>query len=63
MTREQLDEFARRLQMLSDDGVERIYEETYREWAFKEHILPPAADIQQLVATWKVLRKFRAMSG
>jgi hypothetical protein len=63
LTREQLDEFTRRLQMLSDDGVERIYETTYRECAFKSRILPPAAAIQQLVAAWKVLRKIRAMSG
>jgi hypothetical protein len=62
LTREQLAEFTRQLQMLSDDGVERIYETTYGECAFKERILPPAAAIQQLVAAWKVLRKFRAMS-
>jgi hypothetical protein len=47
LTREQLEAFTRRLLMLSDDGVERIYEETYRECAFKERILPPAAAIQQ----------------
>ena len=63
LTRDGLAEFTRRLLMLSDDGVERIYEDTYRECAFKERILPPAASIQQLVAAWKVLRKFRAMSG
>ena len=63
LSREELAEFTRKLQMLSDDGVERMYETTYRECAFKERILPPAAAIQQLVATWKVLRKFRAMSG
>jgi len=63
LTREQLAEFTRKLAMLSDDGVERIYEETYRECAYRERILPPAAAIQQLVAAWKVLRKFRAMSG
>ena len=62
LTREQLAEFTRQLQMLSDDGVERIYETTYGECAFKERILPPAAAIQQLVACWRVLRKFRAMS-
>ena len=49
-TREQLAEFTRQLQRLSDDGVERMYESTYRECAFKERILPPAADIQRLVA-------------
>ena len=63
LSREQLAEFTRKLQMLSDDGVERIYETTYRECAYKERILPPAAAIQQLVAAWKVLRKFRADTG
>jgi hypothetical protein len=63
LSREELAEFTRKLQMLSDDGVERMYETTYRECAFKERILPPAAAMQQLVAAWKVLRKFRAMSG
>jgi len=63
LSREQLEEFTRKLQMLSDDGVERIYGTTYRECAFKERILPPAAAIQQLVACWRVLRKFRGMSG
>jgi hypothetical protein len=62
LTHEQLADFTRQLQMLSDDGVEKIYETTYRDCAFKERILPPAATIQQLVATWKVLRKFRAIS-
>ena len=55
LSREQLAEFTRQLQMLSDDGVERIYETRYRDCAFKERILPPAAAIQQLVAAWKVL--------
>jgi len=59
LSREQLEEFTRRLQMLSDDGVERIYETTYRDCAYKQRILPPASAIQQLVAVWKVLRKFR----
>ena len=63
LSREQLAEFTRQLQMLSDDGVERMYETAYRECAFRERILPPAAAVQRLVAAWKVLRKFRAMSG
>ena len=46
LSREQLAEFTRQLQMLSDDGVERIYETTYGESAFKQRILPPAAAIQ-----------------
>jgi hypothetical protein len=59
LNREQLAEFTRQLSMLSDDGVERIYETTYRECAFKERILPPAVAIQRFVACWRVLRKFR----
>jgi hypothetical protein len=35
LSREQLAEFTRQLSMLSDDGVERIYETTYRECAYK----------------------------
>jgi hypothetical protein len=35
LTREQLADFTRQLQRLSDDGVERIYERTYRECAFQ----------------------------
>ena len=59
LSREQLAEFTRQLQMLSDDGVERIYETTYRECAYKQRVLLPAAAVQQLVACWRVLRKFR----
>jgi len=59
LTREQLAELTRQLSMLCDDGVERIYETTYRECAFNERILPPAAAIQRPVSAWNVLRKFR----
>jgi hypothetical protein len=63
LSRGQLEAFTRQLQMLSDDGVERIYETTYRECTFKERILPPAAAIQQLVACWRVLRRLRSMTA
>jgi hypothetical protein len=63
LSREQLAEFTLQLQRLSDDGVERIYETTYRECRYDGKKLPPAAAIQQLVACWRVSRKFRAMSG
>ena len=58
LSREQLAEFTRQLQMLSDGGVEKIYETAYRDCRYDRQKLPPAA-IQQLVACWRVLRKFR----
>jgi len=59
LTGNRLTEFTRRLLMLSDDGVEKIYQTAYKDFAFKGQQLPPAAAIQQLVACWRVLRKFR----
>ena len=59
LDREQLAEFTRRLQMLSDDGVEKIYQTAYKDCALNRQRLPAAAAIQQLVACWRVLRKFR----
>jgi hypothetical protein len=53
LTREQLAEFTRRLQMLS----EKVYVTTYRDCRYDRKKLPPAAAIQQLVACWRVLRK------
>jgi hypothetical protein len=50
LDREQLAEFTRRLQMLSDDGVEKIYQTAYKDCALNRQRFPPAAAIQQLVA-------------
>ena len=57
VTWEQLAEFTRQLQGLSDDGVERIYETTYRERRFDRKLFHQQSVIQQLVAAWRVLRK------
>jgi len=57
---EQLAEFTGRLTMLSDDGVEKIYQTAYQECQFETGNVPPAVAMQQLVACWRVLRKFRA---
>jgi hypothetical protein len=43
LDREQLAEFTRRLQMLSDDGVEKIYQTAYKDCALNRQQLPPAA--------------------
>ena len=54
-------EFTRRLQMLSDGGVEKIYQTAYRDCRFVGKKLPAPVALQQLVACWRVLRKSRAM--
>ena len=56
LSREQLDEFTRRLSMLSVPGVEGVYQTAYADCRFDGRKLPPPAAVQQLVATWKVLR-------
>lgn len=45
---------------LPPDGVEGIYQTAYRDCAYDGKRIPPAAAMQQLVAAWRVLRKFRA---
>jgi hypothetical protein len=59
MSREALAEFSRRLSMLSEPGVEAVYQTAYKDCAFDGRRLPSSAAIQQLVAAWKVLRRFR----
>ena len=59
LSREDLEEFTRSLQRLSTDGVERIYETTYQDCKYDGKHVPPAAAIQQLIAAWRVLRRFR----
>jgi hypothetical protein len=59
LSREQLEEFTRRLAMLSDDGVERIYQTAHQECRYDGKNLPPPTAVQQLVATWRRLRKIR----
>jgi hypothetical protein len=60
MSREELSEFSRRLSMLSIDGVEGVYRTAHNDCRFDGKRFPPAAAVQQLVAAWKVLRKFRS---
>ncbi|HKE20827.1 MAG TPA: hypothetical protein VKB88_00465 [Bryobacteraceae bacterium] len=48
MTRDDLTDFTRRLSMLSADGVERVYETTYKDCRYDGPNVPPATAIQQL---------------
>jgi hypothetical protein len=58
LTKAELEEFTRRLSMLSIQGIEQAYQTAYTECRYDGSTLPPTAAVQQLVATWKVLRKY-----
>ena len=59
LTRDELAAFQRQLTMLSDDGVHREHERCWRDAHYDGNRVPVAATIQQLVASWRVLRRFR----
>jgi len=59
MSKEQLADFERRLSMLSDQGVEGVYQDAYKDCRYEGKRLPMPIAVQQLVAAWRVLRKFR----
>ena len=60
MSKEQLAEFTRKLSMLSDSGVEGIYQSAYQECRYNGRELPQPAAVQRLVAAWRVLRQVQA---
>jgi hypothetical protein len=60
LSKEELEEFSRRLSMLSVQGIEQAYQMAYAECRFDGKKLPPPAAVQQMVATWKMLRKIHA---
>ena len=62
MSKEQLADFMRRLSMLSDSSVAATYQSAYQECHYDGRELPQPAAVQQLVAAWRVLRKFRRAS-
>jgi hypothetical protein len=57
LSRDDLDEFRRRLALLSASGVEGVYNTAHNDCRYDGKRLPPPAAIQQLVTAWKVLRK------
>jgi hypothetical protein len=59
LSKEELEEFSRRLSLLSVQGIETAYQTAYSECRYDGKTLPPAAAIQQLVAAWKMMRKMR----
>jgi hypothetical protein len=57
LSREQLDEFKRRLLLLSTPSVEGVYRTAYQDCSYDGKRVPPPAAIPQLVTAWRVLRK------
>jgi hypothetical protein len=62
MTKEQLADFERRLSMLSDQGVEGVYQDAYSDCRYEGKQLPQPIAVQQLIAAWRELRRFRRAS-
>jgi hypothetical protein len=59
LTEAELKERARRLSMLSPHNVADAYRQAYEACRMEGDRLPRASAVQDLVATWKVLRKWR----
>jgi hypothetical protein len=61
LNKEDLEEFTRRLSLLSTPSVEGVYNTAHKDCLYDGKHLPPAAAVQQLVAAWKVLRKMQRL--
>lgn len=60
LTREDLQEMARRMAMLSEHSLREIYQRAHRDCAIiNSQTFPAARSIQELVQAWKQLRKWR----
>jgi hypothetical protein len=59
-TREELEEIARNLAVLSEPAVLEVYRRAHRECAIiSGRTFPSARSMQELVTAWKLLRKWR----
>jgi hypothetical protein len=59
LTEAELKERVRRLSMLSPHHVEDAYRQAHEACRMEGDRLPRASAVQELVATWKVLQKWR----
>jgi hypothetical protein len=59
LTEAELKERVRRLSMLSPHHVADAYRQAYEACRMEGDRLPLASAVQELVATWKVLRKWK----
>jgi len=60
LNKEDLAEFRRRLSLLSTSGIEGVYQTAYSDCRLDRSRFPPPSALQQLVTTWKELRRLRA---
>ena len=58
LTEAELKERVRRLSMLSPHHVADAYRQAYEACHMEGDLLPRASAVQELVATWKLLRKW-----
>jgi hypothetical protein len=59
-TREELNEIARNLAVLSEPAVREVYQRAYRECAIiNSGTFPSARSMQELVTAWKLSRRWR----
>jgi hypothetical protein len=59
LTREELGELQNRLAHLSVPAVEEFYRSAHARSSLQAYSLPSPRTIQELVQTWKLLRKWR----
>jgi hypothetical protein len=63
LTKQELEDFTRRLSMLSVQGIEHTYQTAYSECRFDGKTIPPAAAVQQLVCAWRTSDKMDGTTG
>ena len=59
LTKDQLAELVRRLSLLSPYDVQQAYRRAHQQCCMQGEMLPRAAAIQEMVAAWKIMRRWR----
>jgi len=59
MTRQELEQLAHNLSLLSPSHVEDFYRKAYGACSLDCGRVPPARAVQELVTAWKLLRKWK----
>jgi hypothetical protein len=62
LTEEELQDLKRGLALLSPLRVQDMYREAHRKCAMPDDQLPDAAAVQELVAIWRALRKWKRLA-
>src|SRR5690349_8001541 len=59
LTRDDLAELVRRLSLLSPYDVQQAYRRAHQQCCMQGELLPRAASIQEMVAAWKIMRRWK----